>query len=148
MLRLDAHERQIPVRLARMVLPHLPDDFEQVVAPRRVHRALNDVDELRLIGFGTGRQPQRNPRVLGNLEGVSGLESSSAKPAHELRKGREIVAGRRPAPAICRIGGEGERQRRNCVDFPMQVDAGDGRDRSSHVKIGRLQHAPHSTGGA
>jgi hypothetical protein len=148
MLGLDADARQVPMALTRAVLSHLPDDFEQVASPRCMHGVADDVDELRLVRIDARRQPQGNAGVFGDLEGVARFEGSPAEPAHELRKGREIGAGRRPDPATRRIGGEGQRERRDGVGFAMVMDAGDGRDGSGHMKIGRLQHAPHSRGGA
>jgi hypothetical protein len=101
---------------------HLLHDLEQVVLSRGVDFALDDRRELSFVGLDAGRQPQRSACAAADFEGALCRERIATERANEFREGREILSRFGPAPAIRRVGAEGERQCCDCVRLAMRVD--------------------------
>jgi len=97
--RLDADERQVPMRRLRMKLAHLPDELEHVALPRSVHAALDDRDQLRFIGLDAGRQPQCSARTARNFERALCRERLATERTDEFGEDRQVVRSPRPTPA-------------------------------------------------
>jgi CxxC motif-containing protein len=107
MRRIHPDQRQVPVRLARMVLRHLLENGANVVARRR-DRTL-ELSEPFLVGMNSGWEPQRNSDVIVRTPGAIVRESAASQGTDKSRHAGQVLVRMRPRPARHRV-------RRKCQD--------------------------------
>jgi len=96
--RIDADQRQIPVRLIGMAGAHLLERLGHHTLPLLRHMALDQGIERLVIGMDSGRQPQCRPEKSLDIPGAAMIERGSAKRLHDRRHlgkvGRRVREGK------------------------------------------------------
>ena len=116
MCRVDADQRQVPVRLPRVIFRHLLKYRGPIRELRFRHRVLHHVIESVVVGLDPGRQPQRGAGIAGRRIRAATFKRAATEGAGQPRHGREILLRVRPRPARHRI-------RRKCQDEGLDCRA-------------------------
>jgi hypothetical protein len=122
--RIDADQRQVPVRLLRMVGSHRFEHGGKLAFPSR-RQACPD---CLLIELATRREPKRYSPIVRDVARSSFCESAAAKRVHQYREAGQILRRLWIGPAGHRIRTECERKDGDC---PLDVggcDRGYGRN--------------------
>jgi len=106
--RIDADQRQIPVRLLGMVIRHLLHHGDPVPADMRRHGLLHQDAHRLFVRLGARRQPERCSLVAFRDMRRTALEGCTTECADKPREACKINARIGPAPPRRRIGAEGE----------------------------------------
>jgi hypothetical protein len=81
--RVDAEERQVPVRFTRVIAIHLLEDPRDLLLNPLGRRALQERDQVVLVRADIGWEPESGPRVT--VDTVGGLVRN-ARPPNALTK--------------------------------------------------------------
>jgi len=99
MCRVDADQRQVPVRFARVVRGHLLDYGRGFLSKGERNRLLDHGTKRFLVGMHPRRQPHRRPGVAVGAEGASVGKCPAAERADQSRHGRKVLVCVRPGPS-------------------------------------------------
>jgi hypothetical protein len=122
--RIDADQRQVPVRLLRMVGSHRFKHGGELAFPSRRQTC----PDRRLIELSTRRKPKRRACIVLDVTRSSFCESAAAKRAHQYREASQILRRLGIGPAGYRIRTEGERKDGDCPLDVGRCDGGYGRN--------------------
>jgi hypothetical protein len=104
--RVDAEERQVPVRFTRVIAIHLLEDPGDLLLNPFGRRALHERDQGVLVRVDIGREPESGPRVTVDTVGGLVRKRAAAERSDEGGEVTEVLLRVRPRPSRGRVGTE------------------------------------------